>query len=145
MTNYYDLIALCVVTIATVTGAAYVATQPTKPSKREELEKELLAKLEKVDEWMHLNSGLSTLQEGVKRAEILQLETVALLEAIPERHLVRGQVGTVLQVLERGAVLVEFARAEDGVEIATVAVDSSKLLKLCHELAEENKLPGGAL
>lgn len=138
MTNYYDLIALCVIALIFVTGACFVVTQPTKPSKRDEREKAILAKLEKVDEWMRLNSAPSLGQNSGRQTKIFQLDTVALLEAIPEQHLVRGQVGTVLEVLAQGVLLVEFARANDGSEVATETIAATKLLKLWHEPSEES-------
>jgi len=142
MTSGYDLIALSVITTVLAAGGAYLATRPVRPSKRDEREKALLEKLEEFDEWLRLESAPALSKDRTKQSEILELDAVALLEAIPELLLVRGQVGTVLEALEHGLYLVEFARAKDGVEIATVAIDSTKLLKLCHEPTEENKLPG---
>ena len=137
MTNGYDLIALCVIAPIIVTGACYVATQPTKPSQRDEREKAILAKLEKFDEWMRQNSAPPLVQEGGRQTEIVQFDTVALLEAIPAQHLLRGQVGTIREVLAQGVLLVEFARAKDGREIATEIIAATKLLKLWHEPSED--------
>ena len=141
MTNAYDLIGLCVIGLIAVAGGCYVATQPTKPSKRDEREKAILAKLEKLDEWLRLDSARPLLQESGRRTEIRRFDTVALLEAIPKQHLVRGQIGTVLEVLARGVLLVEFARAKDGRDVTTETIPTTRLLKLWHEPGEEINPP----
>ena len=41
------------------------------------------------------------------------LDVVALLEPIPEQHLLRGQVGTVVEELDPGYVEVEFLVGDD--------------------------------
>jgi len=137
MTNYHDLIALCVITLIVVSGAYFVVTRPTKPSKRDEREDAILTKLENIHEWMSLNSVQPLIQKSGQKTEIHPLDTVALLDEFPEQRLVRGQVGTVLEVLAQGVFLVEFARAKDGREITTEAIAAAKLLKLRYEPQEE--------
>ena len=60
------------------------------------------------------------------------LDVVALLTDAPEHHLVRGQVGTVVEVLPGGACEVEFID-NDGRTYATLAVRGDQLLVLHHE------------
>lgn len=59
------------------------------------------------------------------------LEVVALTNDIPEKHLRRGQVGTVVEMLTAGVVEVEFADL-DGNTYAMCAVPESNLLVLHH-------------
>ncbi|MCX7095525.1 MAG: DUF4926 domain-containing protein [Methylobacter sp.] len=59
------------------------------------------------------------------------LEVVALTNDIPEKHLRRGQVGTVLEVLAPGVVEVEFADLE-GIPYAICAVPENSLMVLHH-------------
>jgi Domain of unknown function (DUF4926) len=46
---------------------------------------------------------------GAKKVDINTLDVVALLEDVPERGLVRGQVGTVVEKLAPGIFEVEFS------------------------------------
>jgi len=66
--------------------------------------------------------------------EIKPLVVVALLEDIPTRGLVRGQVGTIVERLAPGVFEVEFSDNE-GRTYATSAVSPDKLLVLRHEAA----------
>jgi hypothetical protein len=59
------------------------------------------------------------------------LEVVALTNDVPEKHLLRGQVGTVVEILAPGMVEVEFADLE-GNTYAMCAVPESNLLVLHH-------------
>lgn len=59
------------------------------------------------------------------------LEVVALTNDVPEKHLRRGQVGTVVEMLALGMVEVEFADL-DGNTYAMCAVPESNLLVLHH-------------
>jgi hypothetical protein len=67
--------------------------------------------------------------------EIPNLTVVALLQDMPERGLVRGQVGTVVEQLAPGTVEVEFSDS-DGRTYATAAVKASQLLVLHHDTVE---------
>ena len=59
------------------------------------------------------------------------LEVVALINDVPEKHLRRGQVGTVVEKLAPGMVEVEFADLE-GNTYAMCAVSENNLLVLHH-------------
>lgn len=59
------------------------------------------------------------------------LEVVALIDDIPENHLRRGQVGTVVELLAPGVVEVEFADLE-GNPYAMCAVPEARLMVLHH-------------
>jgi hypothetical protein len=63
------------------------------------------------------------------------LDVVALLVDLPERGLVRGQVGTVVEKLAFGILEVEFSD-NDGRTYAELAVPADKLLVLRHEAIE---------
>ena len=58
------------------------------------------------------------------------LDVVALLSAVPAHGLLRGQVGTVVELLE-GAYEVEFSD-DDGTSYAQLALTSDQLLILHH-------------
>lgn len=58
-------------------------------------------------------------------------DVVAILSELPEQHIGRGQVGTVVEELDDGHVLVEFSNS-DGATYATVPVPVGQLLKLKH-------------
>jgi hypothetical protein len=62
------------------------------------------------------------------------LNVVALLEDLPERGLVRGQVGTIVEKLDRDFYEVEFSD-NSGKAYATLALRASQLLVLRHDLA----------
>lgn len=57
------------------------------------------------------------------------LEVVAALSECPEWHIGKGQVGTVLEELDSGHVLVEFADL-DGVAYAIVPMPVGQLIQL---------------
>ena len=67
--------------------------------------------------------------------DIHTLNVVALLEDVPSRSLVRGQVGTVVQKLAPGVFEVEFSD-NNGRTYATLAAPADKLLVLRHESTE---------
>jgi hypothetical protein len=77
----------------------------------------------------HSGDKLSLLM-GIK-----PLAVVALLEDVPARGLVRGQVGTVIETLARGAFEVEFSN-NNGRTYATLGAPAGKLLVLRHEAIE---------
>lgn len=64
------------------------------------------------------------------------LSEVALLRDLPERGLVRGQVGTVVEALAEGAVEVEFCD-DQGRTYATAAVQPEDLVRLHHGPLEQ--------
>jgi hypothetical protein len=63
------------------------------------------------------------------------LDVVALLEDVPSRGLVRGQVGTVVEKLAPDVFEVEFSD-NNGRAYATLAAAPDKLLVLRHEAIE---------
>jgi hypothetical protein len=64
--------------------------------------------------------------------EIKLLDTVALLQDLPEARLKRGQVGTVVEELAPGVFEVEFSD-DQGKTYASLAVESSRLLGVRYE------------
>ena len=63
------------------------------------------------------------------------LDVVALTEDLPERGLQRGQVGTVVEVLEPGMFEVEFSD-DEGRAYAFVPLRADQLLMLHYEPVE---------
>lgn len=61
-------------------------------------------------------------------------DVVATLENLPEVHLAKGQVGTIVDELDREFVLVEFADI-DGVAYAIEPIPCHKLMALHHRPA----------
>jgi len=59
-------------------------------------------------------------------------DVVALLSDVPEHNLSRGQVGTVIELLDNDTSLVEFSD-DDGRAYAIAAVKSSQVLLLHYE------------
>ena len=57
------------------------------------------------------------------------LDVVALLEDVPEKSLARGQVGTVVEVLDAANLLVEFSD-DEGRPYAITPVPQTQLLVL---------------
>jgi membrane protein implicated in regulation of membrane protease activity len=64
--------------------------------------------------------------------ELKILDVVALADPVPERGLVRGQVGTVVEQLAPGVFEVEFSD-EQGRTYATAAVKGEQLIVLHYE------------
>ncbi len=60
------------------------------------------------------------------------LDVVALLKDMPEKNLIMGQVGTIVEALTENVYEVEFA-GKNGEAIALAAVDSENLLLLHYE------------
>lgn len=60
------------------------------------------------------------------------LSVVALLEDVPEKGLLRGQVGTIVENLAVGVYEVEFSD-DSGQTYASLALRASHLLRLHHE------------
>jgi len=65
-------------------------------------------------------------------AEIEMLSVIALLEDVPEKGLLRGQVGTVVENLAPGVYEVEFSD-DSGRTYATLALPAHQLMRLHHE------------
>jgi hypothetical protein len=65
-------------------------------------------------------------------AEIEILAVVALLEDIPQKGLLRGQVGTVVESLAPGVYEVEFSD-DSGQTYASIALRAEQLMRLHHE------------
>jgi hypothetical protein len=63
------------------------------------------------------------------------LDVVALIEDLPDRRLCRGQVGTVVELLDPGAFEVEFT-GNDGRAYASLAVNENQLLILYYQPQE---------
>ena len=67
-----------------------------------------------------------------KLSSIQELDVVALLSDIPAENLLRGQVGTIVDLAGNGLALVEFS-TDDGVTTAIVAINEELLLPLVYE------------
>ncbi len=65
-------------------------------------------------------------------AEIELLSVVAVLEDVPKRGLVRGQVGTVVEQLAPAVYEVEFSD-DSGRTYASLALHAAQLMRLHHE------------
>jgi hypothetical protein len=63
------------------------------------------------------------------KSQIKELDVVALLAGIPDENLVRGQVGTVVDLPGNGTALVEFSDG-NGVGYAIARIDEAQLLLL---------------
>lgn len=63
------------------------------------------------------------------------LDVVALVDDLPEHNLKRGQVGTIVEVLEPGVFEVEFT-GNDGRTYAMIALSASSLMQLHYQPAE---------
>ena len=63
------------------------------------------------------------------------LDVVALTDDLPQRSLVRGQVGTIVELLARDVFEVEFCD-NDGRTYALFALKASQLMVLHHEPVE---------
>ena len=65
-------------------------------------------------------------------ADIQLLSVVALLEDMAEKGLLRGQVGTVVEILAPGVFEVEFSD-DAGRTYAVVALRAKQMMRLHHE------------
>lgn len=61
--------------------------------------------------------------------KIQELEVVALLKDLPERNLIAGQVGTVVEILGEGVFEVDFSD-DQGRTYATLALRDEELIVL---------------
>ena len=66
--------------------------------------------------------------------ELKPFAVVALLEPLPARGLLRGQVGTIVEALEPGVFEVEFSD-NNGRTYATAALRDDQVITLHHEPA----------
>lgn len=69
----------------------------------------------------------------MKKDSLKLFDTVAILKDMPEKKVVYGQVGTVVEVLADDVFEVEFAD-KNGETIAEFAIRSKDLMILHHEL-----------
>jgi Domain of unknown function (DUF4926) len=69
-------------------------------------------------------------------ADIEMLSVVALLEDLPNQGLVRGQVGTVVEIWTPGVYEIEFSD-DTGKTYALVALKAEQLIRLHHEPVHE--------
>ena len=60
------------------------------------------------------------------------LDVVALTQSVPEKHLNRGQVGTIVEELNVGVYEVEFSNL-DGKTYAMAALEEKYLMPLIHD------------
>jgi hypothetical protein len=60
------------------------------------------------------------------------LDVVALNEDIPEKHLQRGQVGTIVELLNKDVFEVEFSD-DDGRNYASLALRADQLMALRYQ------------
>ena len=65
-----------------------------------------------------------------------ELSVVALLKDMPDKHLIRGQVGTVVEVLSPSVGIVEFCD-DEGYTYALETLDAESLLQLHHRPLEQ--------
>lgn len=65
-------------------------------------------------------------------AELDMLAVVALTEDLPEKGLLRGQVGTIVEILAPGVYEIEFS-GDDGQTYASIALPADRLMRLYHE------------
>jgi len=73
-----------------------------------------------------------------RRRSITLLDTVALLDDLPERNLKRGEVGTIVEILAPDVYEVEFSD-DDGQTYAELALRSDQLV-LLHNRGEPLKI-----
>jgi hypothetical protein len=74
----------------------------------------------------------------MSRSKIKLLDTVALVDDVPERKLKRGEVGTVVEVLAPDAFEVEFSD-DDGQTYAELSLRAEQLIAL-HNQGEALKI-----
>ena len=79
---------------------------------------------------------LYTKELETRMAEISLLSVVALMRDLPEHGLVRGQVGTVVELLAPRVFEVDFSD-DSGRSYASIAVGGEDLIRLYHEPVHE--------
>ncbi len=60
------------------------------------------------------------------------LDVVVLTQNLPEHHLLQGAIGTIIEILNEGVFLVEFAD-KNGVAYSMVDLPASLLMKVVRE------------
>ena len=75
-------------------------------------------------------------RQGRSASEVSLHSVVALLAGLPERGLVRGQVGTVVERLAPGVYEVEFSD-DQGRTYAIVALEAGQLMRLHYRPVHE--------
>ncbi|MCY7361561.1 MAG: DUF4926 domain-containing protein [Ignavibacteria bacterium] len=60
------------------------------------------------------------------------LDAVALLTDIPERSLIKGQVGTIVEYLDKGIFEIEFSN-KNGETLQTIPLEEKNILLLHYE------------
>jgi hypothetical protein len=70
-------------------------------------------------------------------SELDLLSVVALVEDMPQKGLLRGQVGTVVEMLSPGVYEVEFCD-DSGRTYASFALRAEQLMRLHHEPSDKN-------
>jgi len=68
----------------------------------------------------------------MNQSEFKLLDVVALTADLPEKDLLRGQVGTIVEILTPGVFEVEFVNT-DGETYAMTAIREEQLLRLLHQ------------
>ncbi len=71
----------------------------------------------------------------MKQEALKLFDTVAMLKDSPENKVVKGQVGTIVEELQKGIFEVEFAD-KYGQTIASFAVNESEVMQLHFEMEE---------
>jgi hypothetical protein len=69
-------------------------------------------------------------------SELQQYDVVALLEDVPAEKLVRGHVGTIVEIYAPDAFEVEFSDHRTGITYAMCVLRASQLLTLHYEPVE---------
>ncbi len=73
------------------------------------------------------------LRNFIKLMDILELfDVVVLTEAIPSYNLRKGELGTIVEILDEEVFLIEFADTK-GVTYAIVPIKSASLMKVYYE------------
>ncbi|MGB7338339.1 MAG: DUF4926 domain-containing protein [Phototrophicaceae bacterium] len=65
-------------------------------------------------------------------------DVVAITIDLPNEHLKRGQVGTIIDQWDDDIYEVEFSDARTGITYAMLALKSEQLMVLYHQLVEQN-------
>jgi len=69
----------------------------------------------------------------MKNEKMKLFDTVAILKDYPERKVITGQVGTIVEILEEGVFEVEFAN-KNGETISEFALMEDELMLLHYEM-----------
>jgi len=69
----------------------------------------------------------------MKKESLKLFDAMAILKDMPEKKVVFGQVGTIVELLDKDVFEVEFT-SKDGETISEFAVNAEDLIRLHHEL-----------